>query len=128
MPKQSIRHSPLRPFELLLLSYLLRDLAVPFRYQFLRLCSNANASLTHLAANPVFHARSKHIEVDYHFVRDLSQTVRFTIILIEKREGKEILILGMEYQNIFNKLHSIQIKRIWQISLLSFPSWKQGIR
>lgn len=68
-------------FELLLLSYLLRDLAVPFRYQFLRLCSNA--SLTHLAANPVFHARSKHIEVDYHFVRDLSQTVRFTIIIIE---------------------------------------------
>lgn len=32
-------------------------------------CDNISAGA--LAANPVFHARTKHIEVDVHFIRDL---------------------------------------------------------
>jgi histone deacetylase 1/2 len=31
-------------------------------------CNNIGA--TYLSANPMFHAKTKHIEVDYHFVRE----------------------------------------------------------
>ena len=71
--------------ELLWLSYLLRDLVVPFRYQFLLHCDNA--STTHLGANPVFHACSKHIEVDYHFVRDLVVAGKLLIRLVRSNKA-----------------------------------------
>jgi histone deacetylase 1/2 len=47
---------------------LLRELFVPQYRPPVLWCDNLGA--TYLTANPVFHARTKHIEVDFHFVRE----------------------------------------------------------
>ena len=55
--------------EILWLSYLLQDLHAPPSLTMVLHCDNIGA--TYMTSNPVLHARTKHIEVDYHFVRDL---------------------------------------------------------
>jgi histone deacetylase 1/2 len=50
------------------LQYLLTDLQIPSASAPIIWCDNLGA--TYLSANPVFHACTKHVEVDYHFVRD----------------------------------------------------------
>ncbi|KAK2969475.1 hypothetical protein RJ640_022189 [Escallonia rubra] len=50
------------------LRQLLRDLGVFLHRPVIVYCDNVSA--TYLAANLVFHARTKHIEIDFHFVRE----------------------------------------------------------
>ena len=50
------------------LQFLLKELCIPQPDTPLIWCDNINAAA--LAANSVFHGRSKHIEIDLHFVRD----------------------------------------------------------
>jgi len=50
------------------LVYLLQDLKVPFEQPSLLYCDNDSARC--IAANPVFHERTKHIEIDSHIVRE----------------------------------------------------------
>ncbi|KAK2971867.1 hypothetical protein RJ640_000884 [Escallonia rubra] len=47
---------------------LLKDLHQPIGYAIPLYCDNQLA--TRLAENPVFHARTKHVEVHYHFIRE----------------------------------------------------------
>jgi histone deacetylase 1/2 len=47
---------------------LLKELAVHQQRAPILWCDNLGA--TYLSANPVFHARTKHIEIDFHFVRE----------------------------------------------------------
>jgi hypothetical protein len=54
--------------ELTWLETLLRELCVPASTAPTLWCDNLGA--TYLSANPVFHARTKHVEVDFHFVRE----------------------------------------------------------
>jgi hypothetical protein len=54
--------------EILWIRSLLTELRVPSSTVTTLWCDNLGA--TFLSANPVFHARTKHVEVDYHFVRD----------------------------------------------------------
>lgn len=47
---------------------LLRELSVSLSYPVRVYCDNVSA--TYLVLNPLFHARTKHIEIDFHFVRE----------------------------------------------------------
>jgi histone deacetylase 1/2 len=54
--------------EVIWLQYLLTDLQIPSISASIIWCDNLGA--TYLSANPVFHAHTKHVEVDYHFIQD----------------------------------------------------------
>jgi hypothetical protein len=54
--------------EVMWIQTLLRELRVTSPQAAKLCCDNIGAK--YLSANPVFHARTKHIEVDYHFVRE----------------------------------------------------------
>ena len=53
------------------LKRILKDLSVPMKDLTPLYCDNMSS--IHLARNPVFHVRTKHIEVHYHFIRELVQ-------------------------------------------------------
>jgi hypothetical protein len=54
--------------ELFWLRMLFKEISIPLTMAPVLWCDNLSALA--LASNPVFHARTKHIEVDYHFVRE----------------------------------------------------------
>ena len=54
--------------EFIWIKSLLQELRIPLQRSPILWCDNIGAP--YLAANPVFHARTKHIEIDYHFVRE----------------------------------------------------------
>lgn len=54
--------------DLLWLLQLFSELHIPSSTPHVLWCDNKSAIA--LACNPVFHARTKHIEIDYHFIRD----------------------------------------------------------
>ena len=54
--------------EIIWVQSLLRELEIQSPPTARLWCDNIGA--TYLSANPVFHARTKHIEIDYYFVRE----------------------------------------------------------
>ncbi|RVW99861.1 Retrovirus-related Pol polyprotein from transposon RE1 [Vitis vinifera] len=66
--------------ELIWIETFLIELHIPFFTLPVLFCDNLNA--THLVAHPILHARTKHIEINYHFIRDRvlhkSPLVQFT--------------------------------------------------
>lgn len=57
--------------EIMWLSFLLKDLHIPVKLPITLFCDNKSAQ--QLAANPCFHDRSKHLDMDCHFTREKIQ-------------------------------------------------------
>nr|GEV45210.1 ribonuclease H-like domain-containing protein [Tanacetum cinerariifolium] len=71
---------------------LLRELHTPLSTATLVYCDNVSA--VYLSSNPVQHQRTKHIEIDIHFVRDLVFTGRIRVLHVPSR---------YQYADIFTK-------------------------
>jgi len=70
--------------EVIWLQYLLTDLQVPSVSAPTIWCDNLGA--TYLSANLIFHARTKHVEVDYHFVCDRIAKKEIQIHFVPSRD------------------------------------------
>ncbi|GJS47160.1 ribonuclease H-like domain-containing protein [Tanacetum coccineum] len=71
---------------------LLRELHSPLLTATLVYCDNVSA--VYMSANPVQHQRTKHIEIDIHFVRDMVKAGHVRVLHVPSR---------FQYANIFTK-------------------------
>ena len=70
--------------ELIWVEALLKELGVRHESPPVLWCDNIGA--TFLSSNPVFHARTKHIEVDFHFIRERVAQRRLQVKFIASRD------------------------------------------
>ena len=70
--------------EVIWVQAILKELGVMHTQTPLLWCDNLGA--TYLSANPVFHARTKHIEIDFHFVRERVAEKKLDIRFIRSQD------------------------------------------
>ncbi|XP_019189004.1 PREDICTED: uncharacterized protein LOC109183378 [Ipomoea nil] len=75
-------------------------------------CDNLGA--TYLAANPVFHARTKHVEIDYHFVRDKVASGDFIVSFVSTKDQLAVIFTkplpAPRYQALRDKLNVVALQ------------------
>ena len=70
--------------EIMWMRSLLSELGCPLSTPATLQCDNVGA--IYLSANPVFYARTKHIELDYHFVREQIQQGKVVVRFISSED------------------------------------------
>jgi hypothetical protein len=64
---------------------------------------NNNIGATYLSANPIFHARTKHIEIDYYFVRERAAAKTLDVWHISSKDQVADGITKVLPVKLFNK-------------------------
>ena len=92
--------------ELIWIKQLLRDMGVKIDQPMKMYCDNNSAR--HIASNPVFHERTKHIEVDCHFIREKVHAKEIeTPFVCSKEQLADVFTKGLDpthFETINNKL------------------------
>ena len=93
--------------EIIWFQSLLQELGVSQRQTPVLWCDNLGA--TYLSANPVFHARTKHIEIDFHFVRERvaekALQIRFVSTNDQLADGLTKPITAQQLRRLCNDLN-----------------------
>uniref|UniRef100_A0A2N9FTS7 Uncharacterized protein n=1 Tax=Fagus sylvatica TaxID=28930 RepID=A0A2N9FTS7_FAGSY len=90
--------------ELTWLTYLLRDLGLSSHSSPILFCDNT--STLHMAVNPVFHARTKHIELDFHFVHENVALGALTTRYVPSQSQIADLFTKAVSKDVFHRFHS----------------------
>ena len=93
--------------ELIWLKQLLKDMNIEFTQPMKMYCDNN--STRHIALNPVFHERTKHIEVDCHFIREKVQAKEIETPYIRSEDQLADILITKRldpkpFENITSKL------------------------
>ncbi|MCH79633.1 copia protein [Trifolium medium] len=86
------------------LVYLLRDFHISHSSPIVLYCDNKSA--IHIAANPVFHERTKHIEIDCHVVRDKVQSGLIHLLPVSSKEQVADILTKSLQPGPFSTLHA----------------------
>jgi len=89
---------------------LLQDLGISLSSPPTLWCYNVGAMS--LASNPVFHAKTKHIEVDYHFIREKVHNIDILVRHISTHDHME---------NVFTKGHTTSRFMFLRYKLMVIP-------
>lgn len=83
------------------LQVLLRELGISSSHAVVLWCDNIGA--TYLSANPVFHRRSKHVEVDYHFVQERVASHQLEVRPISMKDQVADIMIKALPMTLFSK-------------------------
>jgi mevalonate pyrophosphate decarboxylase len=102
--------------ELTWIKQVLADLNIKVEEPIKMFCDNQSAR--HIATNPVFHERTKHIEVDCHFVREKIQSKEIETLFVKSEDQlADILTKGLNVKAFENILCKLGLYNLYNPSL-----------